>query len=149
MAILAAIDETERSRRTVSVGYDLATAFDEPLVALHVIPMEDFEEHKETLQEMRAFSDFSFTQEEESGARFARRFVRESIDDPDMHRVEPRGRVGDVVETILEEAEAPDVRYLVVGGRRRSPVGKALFGNKTQEILLSAEVPVVTTMDRS
>jgi nucleotide-binding universal stress UspA family protein len=32
---------------------------------------------------------------------------------------------------------------LVIGARRRSPVGKAFLGSVTQEILLDASIPVL------
>ena len=146
MPILAAIDETDRSRRVVEVGYDLAVAFDEPLIVLHVIPEEDFDDHKADLSRMRGFSDYSFTHEERSAEGFVEEYVEGTISDLDEDLVEPLGRIGPITDTILDETHRIDPRYLVIGGRRRSPVGKALFGNRTQEILLSAEHPVVTTM---
>ena len=56
------------------------------------------------------------------------------------------GRVGDPTEEVLAVAAELDARYVVVGGRRRSPVGKALFGSTTQEVLLESDRPVVTVM---
>ncbi|MEE4582202.1 MULTISPECIES: universal stress protein [Streptomyces violaceusniger group] len=43
-----------------------------------------------------------------------------------------------------DEIEArPDVDRLVVGIRRRSPVGKALLGSVSRRLLLESPVPVV------
>lgn len=39
-----------------------------------------------------------------------------------------------------------DADYIVVVGRSRSPVGKALFGSVTQGVLLHAECPVLAVM---
>ncbi|PCR91670.1 universal stress protein [Natrinema ejinorense] len=52
---------------------------------------------------------------------------------------------GDTEEDILEEAEAFDVDSIVLGGRKRSPVGKAIFGSTTQGIILNSDRPVVVT----
>jgi nucleotide-binding universal stress UspA family protein len=48
---------------------------------------------------------------------------------------------GDAVLTALESDA--DVDLLVVGVRRRSPVGKALLGDVAQRLLLEADVPVL------
>lgn len=146
MPILTAIDENERSRAIIAIGYDLATTYDDTLIALHVIPNEEYNAHAESLREIPEFADFSLTQEADSARRIARKFVTDTIDDVDMAQVEPRGSVGDIAEEILAEANRIDPRFLVIGGRRRTPVGKALFGNTAQEILLNADCPVVSKL---
>jgi nucleotide-binding universal stress UspA family protein len=147
MTILAVIDDIVRSKRAVRIGYDLATRYDDTLTVLHVIPREDYEEHKENLEGIAEFSDFTLDQEQGSAEQFAREFAIEAIEDVDMDRIEPLGRVGDTAEEVLREADRIDPRYLVISGRRRSRVGKALFGDTAQEILLNANCPVVTSLN--
>lgn len=146
MAILAAINEKERSKQIVSIAYDLATKYEETLIVLHIIPEEDYDAHKESLENIPEFNDFSVKQKEQSAKRFVRQFVDQAVEDVDIDMVEPRGRVGDVAEEILTEVEQVDPQYLVIGGRRRSPTGKALFGDTAQKIVLNADCPVVMNL---
>jgi nucleotide-binding universal stress UspA family protein len=53
-----------------------------------------------------------------------------------------RGAVGDLADEVVETAERLDADRVVVGGRRRSPTGKAVFGSVAQEVMLSAPCPV-------
>lgn len=147
MTILAAVNETANARRVATVGYDLAEAYDDTLVALHVIPEAEAEAHLEEMQRLAGFEDFSVTRERESAARFASDLVESAIPERDPDRVEARGRIGDAAESILDTAEELEPRYLVVGGRRRSPVGKAVFGSTTQTVLLGADCPAVSVLD--
>ncbi|GAB3019508.1 universal stress protein [Natronobiforma cellulositropha] len=55
---------------------------------------------------------------------------------------EVHGAVGDHGASIVEVATAVGADRVVVGGRRRSPAGKAVFGSTAQEVLLSAPCPV-------
>ncbi|MFB6149048.1 MAG: universal stress protein [Halobacteriales archaeon] len=146
MTVLAAIDQEHRTNPVIEIGYDLATAHDEPLVVLHVVPEAEFAQHQQAVTELPGQSDFSFTQEAESAAQFARTIVENTLEEFDSSQVSTIGRVGDPVEKILAAAEEIDARYLVTGGRRRSPAGKAVFGNKTQSILLESTLPVMTVM---
>lgn len=145
MAILAAIDEQDRSRQVVEIAHDLARTYDDRLIALHVIPTDDYLDHKASLEEIPEFSDFSVTQEMESARNIARRFVTETVEDVGVE-FEPRGRVGDVAEKVLAEAADVEPRYLVISGRRRSPTGKVIFGSVAQQILLNADCPVVSKL---
>jgi nucleotide-binding universal stress UspA family protein len=70
--------------------------------------------------------------------------VRQLTDEFDAAGVEysVRGRVGDHGETIVELAKEVDADRVVVGGRKRSPAGKAVFGSTAQEVMLNAPCPV-------
>lgn len=58
--------------------------------------------------------------------------------------LEVRQTTGDnVADAVLFEAEQAGATLLVVGIRRRSPVGKMLMGSVAQSILLDSPVPVV------
>lgn len=50
---------------------------------------------------------------------------------------------GNPADTILDVAEERDVDCICVGGRKRSPAGKALFGSVAQSVILTAKRPVL------
>lgn len=52
---------------------------------------------------------------------------------------------GDAAETITELATAETPDLIVLGGRKRSPVGKAIFGSVAQQVILNTDRPVVVT----
>lgn len=143
MTILVAIDETQKSSPVVHVGNDLATAFDDRLVVLHVVPAElsALAYNHESLPldprmdraEKRTFA-----------AEFAEDVAERSLESAEHANVQAEGRVGSPVEEILAAAEETDARYLVIGGRQRTAAGKAVFGSTTQTILLRADRPVMT-----
>lgn len=57
--------------------------------------------------------------------------------------VEEFARGNDPAQDLLEVAEARNAELIVIGLRRRSPVGKLMLGSNSQSILLQAECPVL------
>jgi nucleotide-binding universal stress UspA family protein len=49
----------------------------------------------------------------------------------------------DVADAILDHAENINAEIIVLGSKKRTPVGKFLLGSTTQRVLLDASVPVL------
>jgi nucleotide-binding universal stress UspA family protein len=59
------------------------------------------------------------------------------------HEIKRYARGGSPAEDLLQTAHDEDVDLLVIGIRRRSPVGKLLLGSNAQDIILQAECAVL------
>jgi len=138
MTVIAAVDDEPGSKRVVSEAATLASAFDDGLVVLHVMSDEEFEQRNEGRPEY-------YVDDATNDARAtAREIVESALEETAGITVE--GSVGETSEKILDVTDRHDARYLVIGGRKRTPVGKAIFGSTTQSVLLHADVPVLTVM---
>jgi nucleotide-binding universal stress UspA family protein len=146
MAIITAVDEKRNPEKIIKTGYELATAFDEELQVLHVIPEQNAEEHFEEIREIDQFNNVSLTAEIDRAEEIAATLTEEVLGDFSTEEVNPIGRIGNPTDEILAASESTDARYLVIGGRKRSPVGKATFGSVTQSIILNSNLPTVTVM---
>lgn len=58
-------------------------------------------------------------------------------------RVDQSDHGDDIVETFTEVAAAASARLVVIGLRRRSPVGKLVTGSDAQRLLLDLDVPIL------
>lgn len=141
MTIIAAVGDEEADRGVITTGLDLAEGFGEELVVVSVMTRDVFEERRESRPVEYTLDDARDDVEIR---------LRELLDavGADESAVTVHGRIGNITDEVLEEADKRDARYLVIGGRDRTPVGKAVFGSTTQSFLLSANQPVVTVMDK-
>lgn len=143
MTILAAVDGDETTDNVVTVGEDLANAYDDDLVVVHVLAQDRFDDRRTRRSDEG--KEYFVDDGKNDAEKVAADVVAATSNRPGS--VTTRGRVGDVTAELLAEAERTDARYLVVGGRKRTPVGKALFGSATQSVLLNADRPVVAVMN--
>lgn len=60
-----------------------------------------------------------------------------------QHEVRTLVRGNDPSEDLIEAAEDSDAEFIVIGLRRRTPVGKLILGSNAQRILLDASCPVL------
>jgi nucleotide-binding universal stress UspA family protein len=58
-------------------------------------------------------------------------------------RVDQSDHGDDIVETFTEVAASAGARLVVIGLRRRSPVGKLVTGSDAQRLLLDLDVPIL------
>lgn len=59
------------------------------------------------------------------------------------HEVRQLVRGNDPAEDLISVAEQENADFIVIGLRRRSPVGKLILGSNAQRILLDASCPVL------
>jgi len=134
--VLVPIDDNEaRARRQASFVADLPNAAEE--VEAHLLfVFTDGTASEELPTELQRFNSAERVQ--------SVRRAEEHLEDAgvDYQLLEDSGEVAD---DIIEEAETLDVDLIVLGGRKRSPAGKVLFGSVTQEVLLNTDRSVTVT----
>ena len=138
MTIIAAIDRSDDAEHVVAEGARLAERFGSELHVVHVAGQ--YETTKRVRLDAAEGSRDPLEMDDDERARVHAESVGAAVTD-DFTAV---GLVGFPADEILRYADERDARYIVVGGRRRSPIGKALFGSTAQEILLESTRPVVT-----
>lgn len=61
--------------------------------------------------------------------------------------VEKRREHADPSEAIIEVADEIEADRIIITARKRTPVGKVLFGSVTQSVILNAECPVTVVAE--
>ncbi|WP_299036939.1 universal stress protein [uncultured Pseudokineococcus sp.] len=79
----------------------------------------------------------------DDGGEAARRAVAALEPAPASAQVLRRPEHQDPVDALLDAVPGAGAELLVVGTRRRSPVGKFLMGSTAQRIILGSDVPVL------
>jgi len=138
MPIVVAVDRSERAGPIVEEAARLGAAMDLPVHVVHVLTREEFVGLEQTSVTQ---SNRPVPMEDviEGATGVAERAIDEAGADATAV-----GLMGDPAEEIVAYAEDHDAEYLVIAGRKRSPVGKALFGSVVQSVLLEAPCPVVS-----
>lgn len=138
MPVVAAVDRSDRARIVVEQAQRLGEAFDEPVHAVHVLTRKEFV----SLQRTNVAQNRQAVPVERI-REIAEEIAAETLEGAGVD-AEPVGIVGEPAEEIVEYARETAADYVVVAGRKRSAVGKALFGSVGQSILIEAECPVVS-----
>lgn len=138
MTIVAAVDGGQNSNRVVQTAAELAEAYEDELTVVHVMEQGEYEQKQDSQPEY-------YRKDASAEAKdVAREVVDLAVDDADA--IQAHGRVGNPTTEIIAEAESLNAKYIVIGGRKRTSVGKAVFGSVTQSVLLNASRPIVTEM---
>ena len=131
---------------------DLAAGVDATLTVLALMTEDEFEEARETLD--------TVAQEEHTGygdsvaldaaIKEARDAVADYYDDLDLDWDVDGAVIADrsaAAEAILEKGDDIDADHVFLSGQRRSPTGKAVFGDRAQAVILNFDGPVTTLLE--
>jgi len=130
--------DADRLEELASAVSDVAGPTGATVVLLHVFSREDYREVRDQLD---TDPDSEFTPTSAAQRQATIRELTGAFDDAGVD-YEIRGAVGDKGEEIVDAADEVGADMVFVGGRQRSPTGKAVFGSTAQEVMLSAPCPV-------
>ncbi|WP_254531583.1 universal stress protein [Natrinema gelatinilyticum] len=131
--------DADRSGELAEAALEIATPADATVVLAHVFTSDEYNAVLDRLEFDRTVGEID---PDAVAARHST--IHELRDVFVQHDVEYeiRGAVGDHGSSIVDLATSTGADRVIVGGRRRSPTGKAVFGSTAQEVLLSAPCPV-------
>lgn len=145
---LVVIEPVEGIGWLVEEAGALALGVGASLVLLHITSEDEYEENRQTMEQIASHEYETYHREQaETGAKqFAddvgRQALREVTDE-----WESVGAIGKRDEQILATAEDLDCDHIFLIGRRRSPTGKAIFGDTAQQVILNFSGPVTVITD--
>lgn len=131
-------NDAERSHRLAEIVVDLAAPTGARVVLAHVFTAS---EYQSTLESLNVGDSGELTEDEVARRHATIRDIARTLDDAGLD-YDVRGHVGEHGPAIVSIAETTDADLVLVGGRKRSPTGKAVFGSTAQEVMLSAPCPV-------
>lgn len=131
--------DADRTDELAEAVIEVAKPADATVVLAHVFTDDEYDEVLGNL-EMDADSD-QIRPDEVASRHSTIRDIRKKLSEEGVE-YDVRGAIGDHGSTIVDLATGVAADRVVVGGRRRSPTGKAVFGSTAQEVLLSSPCPV-------
>jgi nucleotide-binding universal stress UspA family protein len=129
--------DAERVEQLATTAVNLARPADATVVLAHVF---DEDGYRSVLDRLNYDPMGEIDVDEVASRHSTVRQLGAILDDAGVD-YEVRGLVGERDATITTVAEEVEADQLIVGGRKRSPTGKAVFGSTAQEVLLSAPCP--------
>ncbi|WP_232688330.1 universal stress protein [Halobacterium zhouii] len=144
---IAVVEATDAAKDLVREAGELAAGVDAELLLVYGITENEYAESRESMSTITDF-DVNYTVDEAvDGARkFAADIGREVLSDVDVD-YEAVARLGEKGDEVLAVADERDADHIFMAGRKRSPTGKAIFGDVTQRVILEFDgaVTVVTS----
>jgi len=139
---LAVIDPTDAAKDLLREAGTLAAGVGADLVVIHVTTEDEYGGRREAMEAIpNSTADYTPDDAEAGAAQFAADLADEILGDLDVE-YETAGYLGKKAEKTLRAADEYDCDHIFLAGRKRSPTGKAIFGDATQKVILDTDGPV-------
>jgi nucleotide-binding universal stress UspA family protein len=146
---LVVVEDPDRDRALLEQARAFAVGRDGDLVVLALATRDEYEQIADTLETIGRAENTSYDSTDVADAVTGN--VADAADDVLGESVayDVRAAVADgdeQADRILDAAESAGCDHVFVSGRRRSPTGKAVFGDRTQRVLLEFGGHVTVSM---
>jgi len=146
---LVVIEDADRDRQLLERARSFALGEETHLVVLSLATPDEYEEFAETLDAIGRVERTTYDEDAilKGLASDAKDLAAEMLGD-DVEYVSESTVSGDnQAQDILAAAETNDCDHVFVPGRRRSPTGKVVFGDRTQRVILEFDGFVTVSME--
>lgn len=145
---LVVTDPSDNAPALIREAGELAAALGVPLRVLTVVTQEEFDNDADVFTAIATSERAEYSLERsEYAEKIAETAIRDLLLDADVE-AHPIGRgvddADDRADEILDVASEEGCDYIFMTGRRRSPTGKAVFGDTAQRVILNFDGYVVT-----
>lgn len=142
---LVVVEGSENAKSLLRKAGVIADGVGAELLLVHVTTEDQFAERSDALQSIPDVNvSYDVMQARDGARQFVDDVASEVFEGMDVE-YESIGRLGDIEEEILAVADEYDCDHLFVSGRKRSPTGKAIFGDRAQSLILNFDGPVTVT----
>jgi nucleotide-binding universal stress UspA family protein len=142
---LVVVNDTEKHRTLLREAGELAAGVGAELVVLTTLTQSEYEEDTATKESIAQVEGTGTGDDPLEGARnFALRMAEEELSGAGVS-VQAVARLiedDEHADAVLETAADEECDHVFIAGRRRSPTGKALFGDAAQRVILNFDGPV-------
>lgn len=145
-SILVAVgpNDADRAEAIAEAAVEVAAPSSATVVLAHVFTDDEYED---VLDQLEFDTELSEVSPNDVAQRHATiRTLARVLDDENVE-YDIRGAVGQHGDEIVGLGKELDVDRVIVGGRKRSPTGKAVFGSTAQDVMLNSPCPVTFVRD--
>lgn len=139
---LVVVEPTDRGRDLIELAGDIAAGTGTELILVRVVNEDEYEGNIQR-KAQTSMGDVESVEEVMSEAETVAEELGEELL-PDEVTFTTEALFGNLPEDLLERVQELECDHIFITGNRRSPTGKALFGDTTQAILLNFDGPVTT-----
>ena len=144
---LVLVQDADASRQLAHRAATIANATDAELIVARVLDEDDYQSELDDSDSGGDTVD-NVSEAEERAEQIAADFAADAFGEFDIS-YSSLGAVAQLPEAVTDIAEAEGCDHVFIVGRRRSPTGKAIFGDLAQSVILNFDgmVTVLATED--
>ena len=149
MSVLVVVEKGEAGEELLRKASQTAKGANTDLILLSLLSEDEFEADLKTIESIAKVEHTSSGGDKvlDAAKQFSEQQARKAVHEAvEWQSVELLLNDGDRATQIIEVAEEHDCNHVFVLGKRRSPTGKAMFGDATQSILLNFDGYVTVAM---